>query len=1634
MTDEQNAEPSLQAFASRDFPQLPARAVDRPHLIETLAQMPVSDAPIVFLEGGDGMGATTLCAQFALANYRNTFYLFIKPASKFAYNPDYLRLLLAEQYSTWLDGAPLDRENIDVSEYDAILLRVRRKAKASSVFFVVDGLNQIPREDARFVDQILREVLPIGREPFRFIISGKLDDFAPLLRKTKAKTFQVIKFSSTESDYMLADVCESQDERNQLEKLCEGNPGRLWSVRRLLTSGTSAKSVLESEPSKYLEFIKLEFSRIDGLSESLRLVLAVLAFGRQSLTTENLSRICNVSISDVDAVISGCMFVRVNSATAAVEFLSETHRQFAEKKLETLRSRAISLQIESLRSDPNSSMAVRLLPSYYQQLNNQQAIVDLLSPEHYERLLEVTESISALKLRAALGSRSAEELRQSTTIFQFALQRAIFSAIGEIGQDVSEVSALVALGQPQRALDIAAQATAKEVRLSLLAAYGRKVTEQGGKVDSETLKYIREAAESIEFSELGDLAGEIAENLVFVDQDLAFAIVDASTKGQNPGAHRDAAYARLSVAATLGNMSDRAGVDEKAGQRMTDKSLQRLLASLSSLVASFSFEDVKAAAEKMDIGRRVYFLRSIAVAGMRRPGVLDVVEYALDQIVGEVGYTPKTRDFSDLASPLAYAETQKERVEKLVKRFESQLGLIGKLATSRDYVSLQMRLAHAEAMLGLSIASDRIAETYYDVASIGNVEIRVECLAMMLRALVTFDKDNSLEDKDGFRSVLAGDVRAGVETLLVGTASHYEVVRGALRALALSDVDYAFGVAGRLNMAVRRDRGHAEIARTIAKSAFTIEKEAAVRRALERIVDIDSRDEAAFEAVRDACRVETIGAWFGSLLTVSEEIRSPDLACKSLICLLRVASEKGWQHQVEAIETLVADRINQVDSTLDQVNFRFAAASYVARVNSDRACVLYDESVAQRRGLLLTSQAAVVILSAGLALLARIFRPLAKFCQLSGDYLDRFTRLCEYVPGSAAKASIFSDLVCRVWCEGRAELAKDLVRTRCVPLLDAVGQGNASVRSEVVFALFVPLYLTERELAKSLIKQLTIEQQAGALYATAMTILRRVAPSDPWSDVEDDNIRVNYADFLEIVEVMRLLPTDASFYSVLASVAKVASGSESKARLSGTQRVDLANQLSSLAQQKLPDSENVQHDGYLIVSEAQANRLRDVNISVWNDLVRRVATVPNTADQAYILLEISECLPPKCGQLRSDLIERALTIITSIPSAFDRFGRLEYYMQIVRRQDPFAAKQALKDAIQLTFDMEQRDEAVQFRRNLVDLADTIEPGLAEKMSEMIDDDPARVAVKNEMRHLGEVQRLRRQLSKPTDDVEAGSLSSTNLPSAAWKNVGALIAGRLETIHPAYMCNYISVSGTFSLFDAYPVLSWYLENCARRFTTSDAVAKNTAPLAEALLVSAELAASVISHIQNRKLLEIPGIESMETGMLVRTDNRASVFSFLREWLRARSDTTALVLCDPYFCAEDMEFLRMVVSECPRAKLQVLAAVKPGKSVQDFDAGAVSRAWQVSMAQDPPETEIVVVAGEDGRGAIHDRWLLAGVEGLRLGTSVNSIGRSKLSEISIIDAQKAEVLSRQLSRYLRRERIVDGRRLQYAVFDL
>jgi hypothetical protein len=88
------------------------------------------------------------------------------------------------------------------------------------------------------------------------------------------------------------------------------------------------------------------------------------------------------------------------------------------------------------------------------------------------------------------------------------------------------------------------------------------------------------------------------------------------------------------------------------------------------------------------------------------------------------------------------------------------------------------------------------------------------------------------------------------------------------------------------------------------------------------------------------------------------------------------------------------------------------------------------------------------------------------------------------------------------------------------------------------------------------------------------------------------------------------------------------------------------------------------------------------------------------------------------------------------------------------------------------------------------------------------------------------------------------------------------------------------------------------------------------------------------------------------------------------------------------------------------------------------------------QAAPIVEIAVIGGENTKQSpIHDRWLISEGSGLRLGTSLNSLGITKDSEISEMSESDCSQKYQEIMQYINREKTEhNGERLRIVRFGL
>src|SRR5690606_7961628 len=101
-----------------------------------------------------------------------------------------------------------------------------------------------------------------------------------------------------------------------------------------------------------------------------------------------------------------------------------------------------------------------------------------------------------------------------------------------------------------------------------------------------------------------------------------------------------------------------------------------------------------------------------------------------------------------------------------------------------------------------------------------------------------------------------------------------------------------------------------------------------------------------------------------------------------------------------------------------------------------------------------------------------------------------------------------------------------------------------------------------------------------------------------------------------------------------------------------------------------------------------------------------------------------------------------------------------------------------------------------------------------------------------------------------------------------------------------------------------------------------------------------------------------------------------------------------------------FIKLVNDEVGPILIKVLTSREHIKNVTKGDPQEeFSSAWRELSDMAPPDIEIIIVGyGNKGTHPIHDRWLISNGKGLRFGTSINSVGITRTTEISELNLEQ------------------------------
>lgn len=1092
--------------------------------------------------------------------------------------------------------------------------------------------------------------------------------------------------------------------------------------------------------------------------------------------------------------------------------------------------------------------------------------------------------------------------------------------------------------------------------------------------------------------------------------------------------------------------SDFGNTAKEVQLKIRDPRIQQFSMAASFLFGDHSALDVITEVSKLELKNRLFFLRQWALTNPEKADAGLVVEHALDTLLKDALYTPKTRDFLEIATPLPHVTDDILR-RKLVGRIDSQKATLENAGVSEDYVRLQLILAQTEAQYDFTAAQNRVIEIYWFVSGLGDLGVKTDCLAWLVTFLGIIDPAQTLEAREGIHSLAQDELRQHLEKLLLVTAEHFQAARSAIRALVRTKPDMALALANTLNTSGRRDEARHEFIRRATEISLEHINITLISQALEHMESRDAKDDAIVTIFKQLAEKKHIAnkpipVDYVRLTSYIDDMWNAHAKTRATTFAYIFLEKQGLTDCAELKRQLLAaldTSWNSIDIGWSRVIVGFRIARGLAEVSAELGRTYVDKAELLKSDILMEHDASARVYILALKLVIRAYGGLLPRQLNSPEQMERLERLINRLPANGEKAGIWADVALRHFANGQTEPGQRIVGSHVKPLIETIRDTDKGYKEAVITYCAAALFISHKTTALELIRRLSFDNCDSALANIANFILRKQPPSEAYEDTKHESYLPSYEDLVDICELLQSMSQDGYIHYFINIISDILSSRRNRQRITKQQKHDITFRLKDIAASKLPDARNISHQGYRIVADACIERILQSTGHVWDQLVDAARQIPNTPDRALVLCMVATSMPRRQDEKRRQLIMEAISTIDFIPKTLDAADRYATLASKVTDVDIELSRMCLQRGMEISINAKDSELIYPNQQKILDLAHKLDPSFASSLTAMMDNDPARSRMRTELKKRLGVLNLRKEMmdnDKLTLTSEASEYSK-----AAWMNLGALNAGRLETVRFEFFRNHLRIASQLTLTQAYPIVAWIIENAVKRLSKTDQAGTQLLPIFDATYLGAELAGRIATKsFERSKTVKTHalGAEGSSETIVIRAGEREKALDVIKQWLSTHLKEY-LKICDPYFGIYDLEILRIIRSINPSCSVSVLTSRRQQLNdnlVTPWEDAYQSH-WRLNVSdQDPPYTQIMMV-GTQSKGSlpIHDRWWITHGSGLCTGTSFNSLGINKSSDLRIMSASEAESREREIDRFLLRQATEhNAERLVYSLFTL
>lgn len=1643
------------ATISKTIEELPENYVWRSHIGATIIGMlDNQNNKAVFVQGDEWVGKTSLLAEIANEYSHRCISLFIRPLSDLDISINYLRDELANQVHFLLYGQRTLKTIVD-SDYSAMLTKLNSEVMSGyhkeAIIILVDGLAEYEENQLNLRDDLFKRLLPIGHPGFKFIFSGSSSVIpSKVSNQIKHDSFQVLRFSLSEAKQLFEGYHLTPQMVQAVFEKCDANPGAMASYCRELESGQAIEKLLVNPPTGWLGLIAREWNK-KTLTETAELMAAFVAFGQRSYTEREISDLMEIPQPKVVNALGELGGVIRKSESGLLVFTTEAHRKYVRERLSKYRQvvfNQIILYLQTLGDAESSDELV----TYYALGSLDEELTTLISVDFISENLEYQKSLWPAIQHTKNGIRSAEALKNNGEIFRMSLFSTVLNELDSIGINGNYIEALVKIGQIDTAIDAVDRVPLSEDRLVSLMVIARYLKGTDPTKFSSVLAQIESLVTQLITSDLflnKDRYSNLVLNALYISPSIAFRLIQVA---------RDDQLIRKSV---------QEAQDQDDGQIMGSKAIIgdhedfveksefiELLAVVSRFSKDKTQEELMRFIQNLPLDQQLFFILRWLEATNSEKADLSIVTKCLDLMVELTNVTPFINDFKLIAGALIkIAETSPKEVLDLIARIESISDAAQKRSTTAGIVRFHLELFLVElhlpaprGQLHLN-ALHRIQKLVLE--AMGNVDLPTKAHSLSLIYSVIVDEgnvtQNGLARLKAFQvetiPVLIDELTNCINEILGDTGSHLQLLRDVILVLSRKSIPLATDIVSRLNISERRDIAYFEIVESMLNHEFSTINLSQAFIVIDKITRQDLREISSVMLFRslstrdyelDSSMVEVLVTQLGRI----RKFQNLEIAVLSYAHLANILAKLG-SNKSEIAASKALEGIGHLSSDSEKLEIGYLVAKILSTRCKDWASntlKLCDKLREETPEIKPTSDDVLIKI---IRITIEAFRGEVKAKTVSSSSEHQIITVIEMLNSPLHQITMLAELAAAYFRDDDLDAAKRLIDKHLHPrILRIETKDNSAIEDCVVSALpiwFALDYVT----AYDRLKSLSPIGVTRAVYDTCAFLFHGLLSHEPLMHNRPENVKIDYPRASLILKILDATNVD-SHIAIICRWLTFAISSRNNAFIK-EQRSELSQKIRKIALDKLPSPDGIQHDGYRIVLLGMCARLDESDGSVWQELKDKVADIPNASDRIFVYAQLAELMPQRLRKMGTSLITAAIDLMKTIPSLVERIDRYVLIADAAHGIDSNISRRALSEAVE-SLQNSSSNNMEGYVRSILDSAHRIDQTLSVRLGKLLEGDPVRARLNMEdiNNHIDELKRSS-TLSDKDANPDLKSMQIDSVLGLVKKHLAGLNAKRLNPVDQDRSIEFALRAAPYRLNKVVPVYQWIAQN-ERHRNRQDQSFLNT------MINSCTEAVGIITRLTAGRAtsdtateFQAPTISSGRDIGLIDPGKRGNVMRRLVEFALEEIEDYVVII-DPYFGPQELQFVKLILDNKPDCRVSVMTSVNHhGKviGVQEDALRLYQDFWRHSISDGAlPGVDIYVVGlTSDGTSPIHDRWILTKSSGLKLGTSLNSIGHNSLSGITSVPKDEVNaVYARYVDIITRRSREVDGVPIGFRAFSL